>query len=264
MPPDAVSYNETQLDLPGLYATVKRMLRSSLPQRQQGGADMLEILVQTRLGMPLTDALALTTGEFSSMQTSPSLDPDKQVYLLGIRQKADTLKLIRTLYGDRLTSERNEGDTTFLKISMQGGQSGTGVAQWSFYHLAVTPDLLLGAGRSETLHALLAQRALPGGAEKYAATMPFHTARAQFPEKLNGFSYFDFQKLDWQALKARWVEEAKTTLEKQNASGDAKTTSTFPSWLQRADPRVFPRHLHSATGASWKDARGLHFDQWLD
>jgi len=30
------------------------------------------------------------------------------------------------------------------------------------------------------------------------------------------------------------------------------------------NPGVFPRHLHSMTGASWKDAGGVHISEWLD
>ncbi|HWY07006.1 MAG TPA: hypothetical protein VNY24_09100 [Candidatus Acidoferrales bacterium] len=28
--------------------------------------------------------------------------------------------------------------------------------------------------------------------------------------------------------------------------------------------RLFLRHVHSTTGASWKDASDVHFDEWLD
>jgi hypothetical protein len=35
-------------------------------------------------------------------------------------------------------------------------------------------------------------------------------------------------------------------------------------WMSNLNPSVFPRHLHSMTGGSWKDASGVHFDEWLD
>jgi hypothetical protein len=34
--------------------------------------------------------------------------------------------------------------------------------------------------------------------------------------------------------------------------------------LTDANPQVFPRHLHFMAGASWKDAKGIHFDSWLE
>jgi len=46
------------------------------------------------------------------LQTSPSLDNNKQIYLVGIHDKPGTLKLIHTLFSDKIASERAEGDTT--------------------------------------------------------------------------------------------------------------------------------------------------------
>src|SRR6267154_795211 len=112
--------------------------RVPFPQTQQGNADLIETLAQQKLGMPVPDALALLTGEFASMQTSPSMDSTKQVYFFGIRNKPETLKLMRTVLSEQLTSERNEGEITFLKISLGGKQSGAGSAQWNFFNLAVT------------------------------------------------------------------------------------------------------------------------------
>jgi hypothetical protein len=37
-----------------------------------------------------------------------------------------------------------------------------------------------------------------------------------------------------------------------------------PAWLVRLDPKVFARHLHVSTSASWKDAKGIHFDGWIE
>jgi hypothetical protein len=211
--------------------------------------------------MPIPDALGLTTGEIASLENSPTLDNSQQVRVLGIRNRADALKLLRTLMGDQITSERNEGNITYLKISLHGGQSSAGVAQWNFYHLAMTSSLLLGASKSEPLHALLAQ---PVGTADPALPKNFLPARSQFPEKVNGFSYFDAQKVDWPGLKARCLAEAK------KAAADGKTADAVASQkklsdaLEAMNPEVFPRHLHTMIGASWKDEKGVHFDEWLD
>jgi hypothetical protein len=261
---DTISYNDTQINVQGVYDTAKRAFRASLPQGQQGNADLLETLVQTRLGMPLPDALALLSGEFGSLQASPAIDPANQVVLLGIRKKPEILKLLRTILGDQLTSERNEGDTTSLKISLHGGQSEAGVAQWKFYNLAVTPDAILGASRNQTLRDLLAQQRQMPSTVGFAASPQLQAARAQFPEKLNGVSFFNFQKLDWQALKDRWIEEQKTA-EAQAAKTGTKTSNPLAlDWLKQVNAQVFSRHLHFASSASWKDAKGLHYDGWLE
>ena len=258
--PETVYYNESQVSLLGIYNTLKRVLTS-------GGSNMaplaktLENAAQTRIGMPLPDALALTTGEFGTLQTSPALDPDKKIFFAGIQNKAESLKLIRTILSDRLTSERNEGNATYLKISLKGNQGATGVAQWKFYHLALTPELLLGASKSETLRGMLAQPHATG-----ANSLPANltAARAQFPEKLIGFSYCDFQKLDWPALQQNWKAQVnKAATEAKNAD-DARKTKAVSDWMNGVNPAVFPRHLHSLTGGSWKDNSGVHFDEWLD
>jgi hypothetical protein len=264
VPADAVSYTSAQLNFQGIYDTVKRVARAAFPQAQQGNTDLFDTVAQSRLGMPVPDALALLTGEFASMQTSPSLDSAKQVYFFGIRKKPEALKLIRSAFSDRLTSERNEGEVTFLKISLGGKQTGTGVAQWNFFNLAVTQDMILGANRIETLREVLSSRVRASAAG--LATVPqFQARRAQFAENLNGLSYFDFQKVDWLALKDRWIEEAKKSPVAKNVDSSAETVpSTAPDWLTQINSQVFARHLHYSSSVSWKDSKGIHWDQWVE
>jgi hypothetical protein len=265
VPADAVSYTSTQLNFTGIYDAVKRIARAAFPQGQQGNADIIDTVAQTRLGMPLPDALGLLSGEFASMQTSPSMDSAKQVYFFGIRKKPEALKLIRTVFSDQLTSERNEGDATFLKISLGGKQGSAGVAQWNFFNLAVTPDMIFGASRVDTLREVLAARAQGSTAAGLSTVPQFQAGRAQFPENLNGQSYFDFQKIDWQALKDRWLEDAKKNSATKGADPAKKPAAyAAPDWLAQANPQVFSRHLHYSSSVSWKDSRGLHWDQWLE
>src|SRR3984893_3542301 len=149
VPADAVSYSDTQVNLNGLYDLAKRVAASILPPGQQGNINMLEMMAQAKLGQSLTSALALLTGEFASLQTSPSLDNNKQIYLIGIRDKPGAVKLIHTLFSDKISSERAEGDATFMKISAGGSSSTAGTAQWDFYHLAATSDYLVVGARLE-------------------------------------------------------------------------------------------------------------------
>lgn len=263
LPPNAISYSESQFNFGALYEIVMRGVRAIFPQGQQNGAAMVESLAQSRLGMSLPDALGLLSGEFASMQLSPSMDPQKAVYAFGIRKKPEAVKLLHTLFSDQLSAERNEGDATFLKVSLGGGQGGAGVAQWNFYHLAVTRQFILASGRAETLHDLLATKGVAGA----AATIPaaYQTARAAYPGKLDSVNYFDFHGVDWSALKDRWLREAQKTNAKQLASGTQKAPSTkIPDVLTNVNLQVFAKHLHFMAGASWKDAKGIHFDQWLE
>jgi len=263
--PETLYYSESQLNLLGFYKFLKQVIMqtSTNPSQQ---VDLLETAANTRLGMPLVDALGVTTGEFASIQTSPSFDKNHQIYYLGIRNKEDALKLTRSLMGDRISSERNEGNATFLKISLQGGQGNSGVAQWNFYHLAMTPKALLGASETDVLHKYLE---LSSSGADPVPPKEFQAARAQFPERLNGLTYVDLQKLDWTALKAKWIAEAEKAPQAAKSTDASKTDASktpqpVPSWLNLISPGVIPRHLHTVAGASWKDAKGVHFDEWID
>jgi hypothetical protein len=266
--PDTVTYSETQFNFSALYDLLKRALRVALPQQQQGGAEMIEGMAASRIGMPIPDALALFSGEFASIQGNPAMDPQKAVYYLGIRNKQDTLKLLRSIFGEQLGSERNEGDATFVKVSLGGGQNSTGVAQWNFYHLVVTPTFVLASSRGETLREALAKHSPANNPPASVLPAAFRSARAQFPAAIGGFAFMDLQKVDYQALKTRWIDEAKKSSSAPKKSSATVTPQSeagkVPDWLLNINPEVFPRHLHYLAGASWKDSKGIHFDEWLE
>jgi hypothetical protein len=257
--PDTIGYGESEFNLPGIYSMLKRAFTSSTASAQNASA--LEIMAQTRLGMPLPDALNLLTGEVAWIQNSPTLDDSQKLYLVGIRNKPTTLKLTRTLMSDQITSERTEGDATYLKISLQGGHSAAGVTQWHFYHLAMTPNLLFGSSQREILQKVVAQPPAPPDPAKFPKLL---AARAQFPEKLNGFSYMDLQKLDWQGFRARVVTEANKSAHTAKTSSSIHSDNKLADWLAQVDPSVLYQNLHTMIGASWKDANGVHFEEWLD
>lgn len=258
VPQDVVYYNETQIDGEGIYAVLHRLATALTPPGQTGGVDFLDAMAKSRLGMPAQDALALVTGEFASIQNSPSLADANRAFFLGIRNKPESLKLVRTLLGDQVTSERNEGATTFLKISLKGGESSKGLAQWNFYQLGLTSDYLVGSTKLDTVRDTLAR------AGKSNPPAELVSARGQFPAKLNGFSYFDFQRLDWQAVKNKWIADAQKSAEKATSAESAAASEKIIRALRDVDPKVFQAHLHRMVGASWKDAKGLHFEQHVE
>jgi len=74
-------------------------------------------------------------------------------------------------------------------------------------------------------------------------------------------------QVDWQAVKARVIAEAKQDAHSKNARPGASksvTTPPTPSWMAGHDQRCLHWHLHVASSASWKDAQGLHFDEWIE
>jgi hypothetical protein len=265
VPAEAVSYTSAQMNLQGIYDTVKRVARAAFPQTQQGNVDLLDLMAQQKLGMPVPETLGLFTGEFASMQTSPSMEAEKQVYFLAIRKKPETLKLMRTVFSEQITSEHNEGDATFLKISIGGKQSSAGTAQWNFFNVAVTPNMILAATRAETVREVLANRANTSAAAGLASVPQFQAGRARYPANLSGLGYFNFQKVDWEAAKDRWMADMKKSAVAKSVSASKEgVPSTAPDWLGQMNLQVVSRHLRYSSSVSWKDAKGIHWDQWVE
>ena len=263
-----ISYHESQINLLGIHALIKQAMQSATP-KQQSPMDFIDATISTRLGMPIQDALGLFSGEFAGIQTSATLDPSKQVYILGIHKKPETLKLLRAGLGNRIISERSEGTTTFFKASEGGIDSSAGTASWKYYHIGVTNDLIVFSKRYESVRETLASSnsASSTGLGAQPASQKWQAFRTQFPAKVNGLSFLDFQKVDWGAVKERWqtASHKSSTAASANRKTNTDTQAgAFANALRDLDPRVFGRHLHFSAGASWKDAHGLHFDGWIE
>ena len=259
---NTVAFQEWRVNLAGIYALIKRAMQSTASAGQASPTDFLERAFATRLGMPLPAAIGLFSGEFASLQSSSALDPAKRVSLVGIREKAATLKLLRAGLAERVAGEHSEGDTTFLKISEGGMVSAAGTASWKYYHLAVRPDLIVASKRDESVRETLA--AGKGTSSENTLVPPaWQQARKQFPKTVNGLGFFDFQNIDWTTMKERWIASSR----KAPTSGGPQqqaAADTFANAMKDLDPRVFPRHLHLTASASWKDAQGVHFGGWIE
>ncbi len=262
---DTVYYNTSRINFLGIYNTVKRIAGAFFPKGQEGNVVMFEALGQTRIGRPIPEALALFTGEFASLQNSPALDQKKQIYFLGIQNKPEVLKLLRTVLADKIASERNEGDATYLKVSLAGAKSSAGSIQYNFFNVAVTPDSILAGSRTEAIREILAKRSAAPAWPPAALN-----ARTQFPQTLVGFNFVDLQRVDWAAVKENWRQELAKANGKNalnETTHNQKTTAPspkLPALFDQVDPQTFARHLHFASSASWKDNKGIHFEQWLD
>lgn len=259
---NTVSYQTSRINLIGIYELIKRALRSSVGAGQPSPADFLDEMAKTRLGMSVPDALGVFSGEFATLQTNATLDPAKQVYILGIRKKPETLKMLRSALGDYLAGEQVEGDTTFLKISQGGIHSDAGTATWKYYYLAVAPDVIVFSGRPESAREILATRKNASGAD-VALPPAWQAARAQFPKTLNGLSFLDLEKVDWTAVKERWNAESRKASTRPGVA-QKLPPGAFSSALDQLPAQVFQRHLHLTAGSSWKDAQGVHVDGWIE
>src|SRR5260221_9145967 len=145
-----ISYQTSQINLLGIYGLIKRALSGSGSGNQKGPADFVESAIQVKLAMSAAEALGQFSGEFAAIQTNAGLDPARQVYVIGIKEKAEALKLLHRALEQRISAERSEGDTTFFRVSEGGIQSEAGTATGKDYHAEGTPDMILGSSRSES------------------------------------------------------------------------------------------------------------------
>jgi len=118
----------------------------------------------------------------------------------------------------------------------------------------------------ETLREALARRNGGTGGAGLASVPQFAAGRQQFPEKVIGLSYFDFQKVDWAAARDRWVAESKksSVVKSMNSSAQSTAVANANEWLMQMNPQVIARHLHRSLSVSWKDSKGIHWDQWVE
>ncbi len=260
-PTDTVSFNAFQTNLSAFYETLRRAVAGAFAPNMQGNVDMFEGMIASQIGMKPLEALQLLTGEVASLSTGTDFAPENDLFVVGIRKKPDVLRLLRTVMGERMSSERAVGDVTYVKISLSGAQGQAGVAQWDFYYLAATPNLLLGARKNETLQAAVARaNASDSPSSGGLASQPaFLQARSRFPQKLNSIGFADFTRINWPQVRDRLVAEAQ----KAGAVKSANPGLSIER-LKQLDFTVFGRHLHTLASASWKDSAGVNWDAWIE
>ena len=254
-PATAISYSASRFDLPALYRFLRSALQTSLPPEQSSAVEMVEGLAAMKLGMPLPEALQVFSGEYASFSMNEDLDARGDVHVIAITDKAAALKLVHALAAlasdhVSISNERDDAGTTLLEMSV--GKQGAAAGARFPIALAVTPEFLLFSGREDTLRALLADK--QAGSLRLAATPGFLKARSRFPERVNGLSYADLSRVNWEAALNRVIQQWTTP---KGKTGEAKFLELIP-------PGLLKNHLHTVAGASWKDAHGIHFDGWIE
>jgi hypothetical protein len=261
--PNAVSYRETQLNLPGVYALAMQIAKPFLPKgSDEDRKNMIDAASLVKLGMPVSDALNSLTGELGYLQTDSSFDFGKNTFFIGVRNRENALKLLRHAFIDEISSDTDEAGVTYLALDLSKPAEGQKPTAGNKFYLAVAKDMILVVGNRETLRAPLAQKASPAAANQLT---PFLSSHNDGHAMLNGLSFTDFQKFDWQSLKNLPGRNKATGASVLLGFAPDKTApAPEKSWLEEIDPKVFSRHLHLSFGYTWKDANGLHIDGWID
>jgi hypothetical protein len=263
IPQDSVSYREFQVNLPGIYALALRVAKSFTAKGDDEKTDMFEAIARAKLGMSITEATHALSGELGYLQADSSYDLRNNTFFLGIGNRANALKLIRHAFIDNITSDTDLNGVTFLTLSSGNAQTPSGSGSYAApkFQLAVTDDLILVSANKAALRAPLAKKKSPSTPGQLA---PFFEAHSGVPSTVNGLSFVDFQKFDWQSLKQLPLQNVADKSTSKSMFPDKSTPPAQKSWLDEIDPKVFSRHLHLSYGYSWKDATGIHLEGWLD
>ena len=261
--PNAVSYRETQLNLPGVYALAMQIAKSFLPKgTDEDRKNMIDAASLVKLGMPASGALNSLTGELGYLQTDSSFDFGKNTFFVGVRNRENALKLLRHAFIDEISADTDLNGVTYLTLDFSKPAEGQKPSPATKFNLAVTKDMILVATQGESLRAPLAQSA---ASATTTPLTPFLSSHNDGHATLNGLSFVDFQKFDWQSLKnLPGRNKAVGTSVVLGLAQDKAAPAPEKSWLEQIDPKVFSRHLHLSLGYSWKDEHGLHIDGWID
>jgi hypothetical protein len=292
--PTTESYGAFRIDMPALYAAVLRAVKAGMPPDRGAAAGMMiDGLVMAQTGMRAADLLSLFTGEIAAVTTGEErLDADKlpAVLMIPVTGSEQLLGILRKAAGPLFTNEEQLSGATVVKIGslppLGAAPAATAKKNEPFY-LALSKNMLVISPDRSQLEGVLARDAsgasTPAGS--LAADAKFRAIRKALPAQLNGISYTDISRVNWQAyvegIHQRMNRERQQLLERAAAAenGDAKSppdaaraaqlrkqaeeVSRFEPVLTDLLP-LMGKYLKVSAGGSWKASDGLFFDSFVN
>lgn len=244
-----------------LYELFRAGSAGSLNQQQAATMTSMESMARNFLGMSISDALQLFTGEVASETTFSEDGTGEKIYAVTIQKPKDVLRVLRAVVGPMIVGEDTAGDTTFLDVSVPTTDPATGEKKRTFYYIAVTPEMIYAAPRKsmvraamERLHAVSASTA----PREISSNPELNRMRALLPEKLSGISAADMTNFPWEKVMSKYGALITQTGKNSDGSNPSAT-----SYWKLVKPEVFSRHLHIAISGWWKDSNGVYFDSFV-
>jgi hypothetical protein len=250
------------------FVAIYQMLRSAaepmLTSQQAAAVEMYEKMAQGFLGMPITDALQLFTGEVASETSFGDDGAPLRTYAISIQKPQDVLRILRAAGGSFIVGEDTSGTTTYLDLVYPNTDPKTGIKKREFYYVAVTPTMLFAAPRKALIRQAMARLgSKPDPAKPDIApaagilsTGTLAHQRSLLPEKLSGLSATDLAQIPWDKMMAHLADEMAK-------AKDSNTPPPSTDWLQAVKPEVITNHIHSGISGWWKDSHGIYFDSYV-
>ncbi len=262
------SYNATRFDLNAFYKTLRAAIQGGLSTEQATQLEMFEGMAGMQLGMNVTEALQLMTGEFASISLQSEntastnggnpIDLQNNLYALAIQHPDDVLKVIQLTAGKNLTSETREGDASILAIAVPYVDEKTGAQRKRFHYIGITPNMVIVAPRRTVLKEAIARAHAQQGpaGSSLIADPSFQQVRNRLPNQLSGLSYSDLNHFPWQLLVDGMIQEANKK--------EADKLSAQEEQTLRKLPGVISRYLRVSFGGAWKDRAGVYLDSYIE
>ena len=241
-----------------LYQMIREAVLAAVTPQQAMGFASVEAMAQGFLGMSVTDALQLFTGEVASQLSFTEDGDSQQMFALTIQKPQDVLRLLRAGLAKMIAAEDTSGDTAYLDLSYPTHDPTSGQERRSFYYLAVTPQFLIVAPRKAMVREAVARingKPAADSAGSIFSNTDFIHLRSLMPEKLSGIGGADLTRIPWDKVIIRYVQQMEQT-EKQKSPPSS-------GWLQAIKPGLFSRHLHVSANGWWKDSNGIYFDYYI-
>lgn len=267
----SAKFETQQIVSPGSYFSIQRFNFAALYQivregvlgiatPQQSAALMgAEAMAQGFLGMSITDAIQLFTGEVASQGSFTADGESQQLYALTIQKPQDVLKILRATLSKSIAADDTSGDTTYLDLVFPSRDPGT--VPRTFYYVAVTPQFIIEAPSKALLRETVAQ--ISGKTPSASGASIFSNAdfvhlRTLMPEKLSGISGVDLSRIPWDKIIARSIQQME-----QDAKQSNQKNPSSDGWLHAIKPAMLNRHLHAVASGWSKDSNGIYIDYYV-
>lgn len=290
--PVTEAFTAFRIDLPALYTTVLRAAKAGMPPDQGAAIGMMiDSMVMAQTGMLTTRLLGLLTGEIgvvsNGTQVSASM-PVPAALLVPLTDGEQLLGVLRKVVAPMFANEQKISGATVIQVGPLPSRANPAAgADNKPFFVAVSPNLLVVSPDRSELEGILARNAADTApaAGSLAADAAFRAARRTLPAELNGISYADFSRMQWEkqveALHQQLAKQKQQALERadrvEKGEGDdppdpagaaqlreqAENVGSIQKILVDALP-LANKHLKFSIGGSWKAADGVFFDSYVN
>jgi hypothetical protein len=257
------SFQVSVVNYAALYNSLFTAVSAALPSDKAPFMAAAVAFLSSTWGMPPDQFFALFTGEAAVIYPDTAADPLQSFYAFAIHDPEKVLHVLQHGVPGEKASTSQEGDVTYLTVTVSIGAAAATSAAPPAVYLALTPNLLLASKEQEAVRQAVAHAAAGAPPTNALSADPdFQRARALLPAKLDSLSYGNYAHYNWQKL----FSEAEKSFNAQMQGAAHNANRPVPPLAQifrGIDPTLFSRYLHVSIGGGWKNATGVYFDSYI-